>query len=85
MPLPYYVSPEMKVMAVPVAVADGALNFGAPRVLLDARLSPNDRTGQGCQYAVLADGRIIAITSSDVPVPATVSLGSGHFISEIAY
>jgi hypothetical protein len=70
----YYVSPEMKVMAVPVAVANSALSFGAPRVLLDARLSPNDRTGQGCQYAVLADGRIIAITSSDAPVPATVTL-----------
>jgi Tol biopolymer transport system component len=70
----YYVAPEMKVMAVPVAVAGGAFSIGAPRILLDARLSPNDRTGQGCQYAVLADGRIIAITSSDAPVPATVTL-----------
>jgi hypothetical protein len=40
----------------------------------NTRLSPNDRTGQGCQYAVLADGRIIASTSSDMPVPATVTL-----------
>jgi Tol biopolymer transport system component len=70
----YYVSPEMKVMAAPIAVANGSLSIGTPRILLDTRLSPNDRTGQGCQYAVLADGRIIASTSSDTPVPATVTL-----------
>jgi hypothetical protein len=70
----YYVSPEMKVMAAPIAVANGSLSIGVPRILFDTRLSPNDRTGQGCQYAVLADGRIIASTSSDTPVPATVTL-----------
>jgi hypothetical protein len=71
----YYVSPEMKVMAAPIAVVDGALSVGEPRVLLNARLSTNDRTGHGCQYAVLADGRIIAITSNDEVVPATVTIG----------
>jgi Tol biopolymer transport system component len=70
----YYVSPEMKVMAAPIGVREGALDVGAPRIFLDARLSPNDRTGQGCQYAVLGDGRIIAVTANDTVVPATVTL-----------
>jgi hypothetical protein len=70
----YYVSPEMKLLGAPITEVDGALSVGTPRVVLDARLSPNDRSGQGCQYAVLADGRIIAITSNDDVVPATVTL-----------
>jgi Tol biopolymer transport system component len=70
----YYVSPEMKVMAAPISAHEGALDVGTPRVFLDARLSPIDRTGQGCQYAALADGRIIAITANDTVVPATVTL-----------
>jgi Tol biopolymer transport system component len=70
----YWVSPEMKVMAAKIGVSDGALDVGAARVLLDARLSPNDRTGQGCQYAVLGDGRIIAITANEAAVPATVTI-----------
>lgn len=41
----YYVSPEMKVMAVPVSVADGALSFGTPRILLDAQPPRPQRAG----------------------------------------
>jgi len=70
----YYLSPVRRVMTVPVTVRDGRFAAGTPRVLLEARVTPNDRTGQGCQYARLSDGRILAITASDDIVPATVTL-----------
>ena len=70
----YYLSPSRRVMAVPVTTSEGRFSAGTPRVLLEARLTPNDRTGQGCQYAKLPDGRILAVTASDDIVPATVTL-----------
>jgi Tol biopolymer transport system component len=70
----YYLSSGRRVMAVPLTIRGGSLAAGTPRVVLQAHLTPNDRTGQGCQYVKLPDGRMLAVTAADDIVPATVTL-----------
>jgi hypothetical protein len=69
----FYLTPSRKLVSVTVATDTPEFAMHAARELFDTRAVGSERTGQGTQYAVDADGqRFLISTATDVTVPVTV-------------
>jgi Tol biopolymer transport system component len=68
----YYISPDGKLMAVPVKVTSGTLEAGAPVTLFAPKIVGVDSVDTGLQYDVSEDGRFLLNTVSDDTSPITV-------------
>ena len=68
----YYISPEGKLMAVPIKVTGGTLEAGAPVALFAPKIFGVDSVDAGLQYDVAQDGRFLLNTVSDDASPITV-------------
>ncbi len=68
----YYISPDGKLMAVPIKVTSGTLEAGAPVPLFAPKIFGVDSVDNGLQYDVSKDGRFLLNTVSDDASPITV-------------
>ena len=70
----FYIASDRKLVGVAVG-AGSDFATGEARALVDTRISAWDRSNQGTQYAVTADGeRFLVNTASDTTVPITLVL-----------
>ena len=70
----FYIAPDRKLVGVAVG-AGSDFATGEARSLIDTRIAAWDRSNQGTQYAVTADGqRFLVNTASDTILPITLIL-----------
>jgi Tol biopolymer transport system component len=72
----YYLTPDRKLMAVPVGLRQGVLAFGEGRALMETRVAGWETINSvGRQYAVSADGqRFLVSATSGAATPITLML-----------
>jgi Tol biopolymer transport system component len=71
----YYVSPDKKLTAVDVKTTGAVFAWGAPRALMETRMTGWERISAGCcQYAVSRDGeRFLISTATTAATPITIA------------
>jgi predicted Ser/Thr protein kinase len=71
----FFVSPELKLIAVEVTTTSSRFAVGASRVVAETRIAGLERTNHGNSFAITPDGqRFLVIESGDAVTPITIVL-----------